>query len=124
MPAGLFDDSTYAKIYIDSLRIVAVMPNPVGNDDYQEYFIVKNFSTRPLPLFYACYIKDDENTRWDFEVDTTLWRQCDSFKLISNKVAQLNNQGDKITLFWSENYPLQTITYTNAKEGVEIRFDK
>ena len=72
----------------DSIRIVAIMPNPVGEDDYNEYFILKNFGKTQINLSNYV-IEDDDNISWD--LPNSILNQCDSLKIVSNKTAQLLN---------------------------------
>lgn len=113
MPIGLVNS--------DSLRIIALMPNPIGSDDLSEYFILKNFGNSPI-LLSNYYIKDKDSVKWNFE-DISI-NQCDTFKLLSDKVAQLLNSGDEVTLFNSSNVPIQIVNYPLVQDGVLIRFDK
>jgi hypothetical protein len=112
MPIGLANS--------DSLRIIAIMPNPAGDDDNAEYFIVKNFGNASLNLSNF-YIKDNDGIRWDFR-DITI-NKCNLLTLFSNKSAELLNAGDEVSLYNSMDVKIQTVNYTDAKDGVEIRFD-
>lgn len=113
MPEGL--EGTY-------VRIVAVLPNPVGNDDYNEKFEIKSFKDS-IQNFSLYYILDDENVRWDlgklnFEIiDNAESGNCRSVIYISDKVAQLLNSGDTIYLYNPDGVLIQTVSYGNVKDG-------
>lgn len=109
----------------DSLRIVAIMPNPEGEDDYNEYFIIKNFGSNPVNII-GYIIKDDENITWD--LPNTILNKCDSIKIVSNKTAQLLNSKDKIYFYkkleQTALLEIQTLEYVDSESGIEERFDK
>lgn len=113
MPEGL--EGTY-------VRIVAVLPNPSGNDDYNEKFEIKSFKDS-IQNFSLYYILDDENVRWDLGkldfaiIDNAESGNCRSVIYISDKVAQLLNSGDTIYLYNPDGVLIQTVSYGNVKDG-------
>lgn len=113
MPEGL--EGTY-------VRIVAVLPNPSGNDDYNEKFEIKSFKDS-IQNFSLYYILDDENVRWDLGklnfaiIDNAESGNCRSVIYISDKVAQLLNSGDTIYLYSPDNILIQTVSYGQVKDG-------
>lgn len=113
MPAGFKD------IY---MRIIAVLPNPTGNDDYNEKFELKFFKDSTVD-WNSFYIKDDEGTRWNLSdlepqiVQNGEAENCKSRIYTSNKVAQLLNSGDKVYLFDFNNILIQTVIFGQTKDG-------
>ena len=120
MPEGL--EGTY-------VRIVAVLPNPSGNDDYNEKFEIKSFKDS-IQNFSLYYILDDENVRWDLGklnfaiIDNAESGNCRSVIYISDKVAQLHNSGDTIYLYNPDGVLIQTVSYGQSKDGEWVNLRK
>lgn len=87
MPDGL--EGTY-------VRIVALLPNPQGEDDYNEKFEIKSFLQSEND-FSSYYILDDENIKWDLALlnselkHSPTFENCGSIVYTSDKTAQLLN---------------------------------
>jgi hypothetical protein len=113
MPEGL------ANTYV---RIVALLPNPKGDDDYNEKFEIRSFKDSIVD-FSSYYILDDENVRWDlsklnFEVvQNGQSENCKSLIYTSDKIAELLNGGDIVYLYDSKDRLLQTFEYNSSKDG-------
>lgn len=97
----------------DSVRIVALCPNPIGNDDRAEWFAVANFG--PQINLKDWHISDNEGVRWS--LDSINLNRYDTVKITSDKTAQLLNSGDTVSLY-NNSILVQRITYgTEVKEG-------
>lgn len=101
------------------VRIYYIIPNPDGNDDYNEEFCIRNTSE----VFFkgageTYYIKDREGVKWDLDLGNLMPGQTQVFK--SYKSAQLLNSGDTVSLYNTNNQLVQTVSYTNAKDGDTI----
>lgn len=110
MPSGL--EGTY-------VRIIAVLPNPDGDDDYNEKFRVRSFIEQEIYLD-GYYIKDDEGVRWDIselEKELIFNLECRYYNYKSDKVAQLLNSGDTIYLYSPDDVLIQTVNYGVTKDG-------
>ncbi|MFN3196778.1 MAG: hypothetical protein ACE364_12570 [Chlorobiota bacterium] len=112
MPQGL--EGTYT-------RIVGVLPNPEGDDDYTEQFKIRSFLLNSTDLS-EYYIHDDENVRWnlselEFYVDYEGEDFCRTLTYISDKVAQLLNSGDKIYLYDKNNIKIQSVSFGPSASG-------
>lgn len=112
MPEGL--EGTYT-------RIVGVLPNPDGDDDYNEQFRVKSFLLSS-PDISEYYILDDENVRWnlselEFFTEISDSSDCYYLQYKSDKVAQLLNSGDKIYLYDKNNTKIQTVSFGATASG-------
>ena len=119
MPEGL--EGTYT-------RIVGVLPNPDGDDDYTEQFKVKSFLLNS-PDLSEYYILDDENVRWnlidlEFYVDYEGEDFCRTLTYISDKAAQLLNSGDRIYLYDKYDTKIQTISFGATASGEWISIYK
>ena len=108
-------------LYNTYVRIVAVLPNPDGDDDYAEKFRIKSYDTQ-IKFIDDFYIKDDEGVRWDLDklikdsIVNPNDKECITYEYTSDKVAQLLNTGDKIYLYKDE-LLYQTVTYGQTKSG-------
>lgn len=104
------------------VRIVEVLPNPSGSDDYAEMFNVKNYSKRIIDL-NTYTIKDDEGTTWKlselqtYESSSSIPYGCQSIVYISDKVAQLLNSGDTVFLYDYEGNLIQTFEFGASTDG-------
>jgi hypothetical protein len=112
MPEGL--EGTY-------VRIVGVLPNPHGDDDYNEQFRVKSFLLNS-PDISEYYILDDENVRWklselEFSTEISDSSDCYYLQYKSDKVAQLLNSGDKIYLYDKDDRLIQTVVFGETDNG-------
>lgn len=120
MPDGL--EGTY-------VRIVALLPNPQGEDDYNEKFEIKSFILSETD-FFSYYILDDENIKWELaklnseSKPSPTFENCGSVVYTSDKTAQLLNSGDKVYLYDKDNRLIQTISYEQSKDGEWIYFPK
>lgn len=105
------------------VRIVAVLPNPTGNDDYNERFRVQNF-IKSLQIDLDTYkIRDDEGTIWklsELPKTTSGGSSVDGCQYVeykSDKVAQLLNSGDTIFLYDSDENLIQTFSFGASSDG-------
>lgn len=104
------------------VRIIAILPNPAGEDDYNEKFRVRTYDNL-ITGFDGYYIKDDDGIRWNL---TTLEKVRPSdaqeegfleYIYTSDKVAQLLNSGDTIYLYSPDDVLIQTVSYGQSKDG-------
>lgn len=120
MPDGL--EGTY-------VRIVALLPNPQGEDDFNEKFELKSFINTETD-FSSYYILDDENVKWELSKlnseakPSPTFENCGTVVFTSDKVAQLLNSGDKVYLYDKDNRLIQTVSYGQSKDGEWIYFQK
>ncbi len=118
MPDGLED--TY-------VRIVGVLPNPDGDDDYNEQFRVKSFLLDSNVDIGSYYILDDEDVRWDLDelessIDYIETDNCRTITYTSDKVAQLLNSGDVIYLYNKDEVLIQTVSFGAVGSGEWVDF--
>lgn len=106
MPPGLASDS---------VRIISLVPNPVGNDDKAEQWTVKCFGASADMSQYK--VKDSDNINWDLK---GALGQCDTAVFVSDKNAQLLNSGETVYLM-KANQVIQTITYGEVADGQIVR---
>ncbi|MFA7327816.1 MAG: hypothetical protein WC121_14200 [Candidatus Kapaibacterium sp.] len=110
------------------VRIVAVLPNPSGEDDYNEKFRIRTYDNL-ITDFDSYYIKDDEGTRWNLatlEKVRPAEAQEDGFLeyiYTSDKIAQLLNSGDVVYLYNPEGVLIQTVSYGQSKDGEWVYVD-
>lgn len=104
------------------VRIIAILPNPAGEDDYNEKFRVRTYDNL-ITGFDGYYIKDDEGTRWNLSTLEKV-RPTDAqeegfleYVYTSDKTAQLLNSGDIVYLYSSDDMLLQTVSYGQSKDG-------
>lgn len=98
------------------VRISSLLPNPDGEDDYKESFTVKNSGDTTANLT-GWEIKDDENTTWKL---TGVLKEGTSVTLVSEMTAKLLNSGDTVRLLNEKGETIQTVTYSDAKDGQVI----
>lgn len=104
------------------VRIIAILPNPAGEDDYNEKFRIRTYDNL-ITDFDSYYIKDDDGIRWNLD---TLYKVRPSdaheegfieYIYTSDKVAQLLNSGDTVFLYSPEGVLIQTVSYGQSKDG-------
>lgn len=101
----------------DSVRIVALVPNPAGDDDRSENWTVKCFGASADLANYK--ITDADNVEWAMSGTLT---KCDSTTFVSDKTAQMRNTGESIRLKRvSDGATIQVITYGEVTDGQIIR---
>ena len=109
------------------VRIIAILPNPAGEDDYNEKFRIRTYD-KSITDLNGYYIKDDEGVRWNLDSLVKV-RPADAqedgfleFEYTSDKVAQLLNSGDTIYLYGRDEVLIQTVSYISSKDGEWISF--
>lgn len=115
MPEGV--DFTY-------VRIIGILPNPIGDDYGKERILVKNFKKHTYFDFGSYSIFGRSFLRMDAEIiKDTFDCECRVLNLAIRKEVELPNEGYEVRLEIGENHLVQTVSYEDAKEGEWIYFD-
>lgn len=115
MPLG---DSAY------HVRIVEIVPNPEGTDDFKENWVVKNFDKQSPLNLSGFYFRDKDGTTWfsDSLSNSAIIAPCGILRFTSNKTAQLLNAGDSLFFVNPLGKVIQGVAYKNAMDGDTIKF--
>lgn len=102
-----------------SIRMVSLYPNPAGDDDYSERVTIRNFGDGALSLA-GWMLRDRENVIWDLGSMGSL-SSCQEKTYTSDKIAQLLNSGDYISLLAPDSTVVQTVSFGVVKDGEEVK---
>ena len=111
-----FDEDSSA----DGIRIIALLPNPAGNENQNEEITVKNFGGQPVSLV-GWKVVDPTGKAWSLDGLGNL--QPDEEKTIKRmgQPMAMNNSGDTVDLIDDTGAVVQSVTYPRVTEG-EIVF--
>lgn len=104
-----------------TLRIIALVPNPKGEDDYAENWTLRNFSkskTVQLSDYKLVDIEAGGNIEWQMNGSLA---PGESITIKSDKTAQLLNSGDEVFLYANDGTLVQSIRYAEANDGDIIK---
>ncbi len=104
------------------VRIIRLLPNPVGDESINESATIKNFSDATVSLA-GWMLKDDENTTLPLDVLVDI--APDEEKTIQRNGASLAmaNSGDVVMLVDADDNIVHQVEYTSTTSGEEIVFD-
>ncbi len=102
---------------VGALRIVRLLPNPVGDDSLAEEVSLKNTSNQPIAVA-GWKLRDAANTVWDL---TSLGIIAAGETKVIKRTGgmSLNNSGDTVDLLNQAGTVLQTVVYGRVDEGEE-----
>ena len=100
------------------IRIIRVLPNPHGDDTYNENFTLLNFGDAPMNLKGWKVINTDTLV-WELDCVKEL-RFCSPLTVISVHSFGFKNEGDTIRLIDKDNLLIQTISWGYTPEGQEV----
>jgi hypothetical protein len=101
-----------------SVRIISVIPNPTGNDDYKESFTVKNFGSNPINLKGWKVIHKGKAV-WDLTTVGELL-PCREITIYNLNTESLDNNGDFLKLTDKDNILIHNIEWNQIPEGKEV----
>lgn len=104
-----------------TFRIVKLNPNPTGDDNFSEKITLMNFAKGGERVNSAgYYVVNSWSRRFDFP---GRWIEpCAMSEFVIDEIEILENEADTLQLYaTSGDVLIQTITYSNAKEGSTIR---
>lgn len=104
------------------LRIVELIPNPSGFDDYTERFTIKNFFKETVSL-KNYKVVDLPDSEWELSSESgkDSLRGGDSLQFISKYPARFLNSGATVELRSPNGLIIQVFSYTNALDGDVFR---
>jgi|GEM_PF-2928085 len=104
------------------LRIVELIPNPSGFDDYRERFTIKNFFKETVSLKNYTVV-DLPDSEWELQSESGIdsLKGGDSLLFISKYPARFANNAATIELRSPSGLIIQVFTYTNAIDGDVFR---
>ncbi len=115
----------FAKLKLESaspdvtgIRMVRAMPNPEGNENEEEYIILKNFGTSSINI-KDWYFTNPTGKKWTISNITVNANQEIKIKR-SNMPMAMRNNGDFIELKNKDNLQIHSVSYTHTQEGEEI----
>lgn len=100
------------------IKMVRAMPNPEGNENEEEYIILKNAGTTPVNL-KDWYVTNPSGKKWVIGNVTVNANQEIKIKR-SNMPMALRNNGDFVELKNKDNIRVHSFSYTHTQEGDEI----
>ncbi len=100
-------------------KIVEMMPNPWDEDDFTEWFKVKNVGDTTGSLA-GWKIAGTDGTTWTLDQGGTLEIGA-IFKLTSPFTAKLSNDGGTVTVVSPTGETVQTVTWGRVDEGTVIK---
>lgn len=104
------------------LRIVELIPNPSGFDDYRERFTIKNFFKETISL-KGYKVVDLPDSEWELSSESgqDSLKGGDSLQIISKYTALFLNSGATVELRSPSGLIIQVFSYTNAIDGDVFR---
>lgn len=104
------------------LRIVELIPNPSGEDNYRERFTIKNFFKETVAL-KGYKVVDLPDSEWELSIESgqDSLRGGDSLLFISKYTARFLNSGATVELRSPTGLTIQVFSYTNALDGDVFR---
>jgi hypothetical protein len=103
----------YRDLWLDSIEIIAVLPNPSGNDKNRELVIIKNTGTRD-GIAKGMQLKTEKET---VELPEMTFKVGQRKVLSSEMIPALRNTTELLQLLDSEGKVLSTIDWQKAKSG-------
>lgn len=100
------------------IRLISILPNPNGPDDFKESFTIKNFGDTPINL-KGWKIIHNGSSLWHLETIGELM-PCRQVTVFNLRAESLGNNNDFIKLIDDENIQVQSIEWSNVPEGKEI----
>lgn len=101
-----------------TLRIVAIMPDPSGIDDFRESIVLMNFNKESRINISNFYIKNSRGERYDLTAGFST--PCEKKIQTLSTTEFLKNAGDSLFLCYGSDDIHQRIGYSNAAEGSYI----
>lgn len=104
------------------LRIVELIPNPSGEDNYRERFTVKNFFKETIAL-NGYKVVDLPDSEWELSSESgqDSLKGGDSLQFISKYPARFLNSAATVELRSPTGLTIQVFSYTNAIDGDVFR---
>lgn len=100
------------------LRIVEIISNPSGEDNYSERFTIKNFFKETIYI-KGYKVVDLPDSEWELQSESGIdsLKGGDSLQYISKYSARFLNSGATVELRSPTGLVIQVFTYTNANDG-------
>ena len=103
---------------VSRIRMVRAMPNPEGNENTEEYIVLKNFGTSSVNI-KDWYFTNPSGKKWIIGNVSINANQEIKIKRSELPMA-LRNNGDIIELKNKDNIQVHSFSYTYTQEGEEI----
>jgi len=103
---------------LNGIKMLRAMPNPEGNENQEEYIILKNFGTTSINI-KDWYFTNPTGKKWIIGNITIAPNQEIKIKRLNMPMA-LRNVGDFIELKNKDNIQVHSFTYTFTQEGEEV----
>lgn len=100
------------------IRIISVLPNPAGSDDFKESFTIKNFGEGAVSL-NGWKVIHSGKALWELGTIGELL-PCRQVTVFNLKTESLDNTRDYLKLIDQDNILIQTIEWKNMPEGIEL----
>lgn len=98
------------------VRIVALLPNPDGDEGQNEEVTLKNLGSQPISLS-GWKLRDLAGRKWSLDGLGTLQPGQEKTIKRSGQPMALNNGGDTVDLIHPNGSVMQTVTYSAVDEG-------
>ncbi|MEL6439118.1 MAG: DNA/RNA non-specific endonuclease [Cyanobacteria bacterium J06621_8] len=103
-----------------TVKIVELLPNPVGDESQLESVTIQNVSNQTVDLT-GWSLKDKANKSWSLDSIGSLSPGQDIKILRAGQAMALNNGGDTIELLNSEGLMIDRVKYGRTAEGVPVK---
>lgn len=97
------------------VRIISVIPNPTGNDDYKESFTIKNFGSNSVNLSGWKVVHNGKSV-WDLSTAGELL-PCREITIYNLNAESLNNNGDFLKLTNDNNILIHSVEWHQISDG-------
>lgn len=102
---------------VGHINITSILPNPVGPDNDHEKVTLR--STLPYIFSGTVSLLDAAGNQYETYIEIPPYQTTTI--TLQNTALSLNNSGDSVSLVY-EGFHVQTISYSNSKEGTQINF--
>ena len=105
-----------------SVRIVSIVPDPVGDDFAEEQITLRNSGTTPIRLT-GWQVRDLADRRWSLDSGGELPPGAELTLKRNGQAMSMNNSGDQIELLDPTGTSVQVFKYDQARVGEVIPYD-
>lgn len=104
------------------VRVVEILPNPVGSDDNREEVTLRNFDTVPISLNNWRLRDQSGGVNFAFGPSAGTIGAGELKTITHNGAAVLNNSGESLVLADETGETIQSFSYTTADEGQVFKY--
>jgi len=104
------------------VRVVEILPNPVGSDDNREEVTLRNFDTVAISLNNWRLRDNSGGVNFPFGTSAGIIGPGELKTITHNGTAVLNNSGESLVLVDDDGETIQSLSYTTADEGQVFKY--